>query len=475
MSTGQFTYRQLDDSFLNHIRLQVVAQGYYPDLYLYQPQTPTTEIAFKVALDSIKTGGKTPINVVGVGSFINKGEMLLNTIYVHRLSSDKGSVSVYDTGVVRTDNLTTPPNANTTYSKIQTQGYTQNISYEIRFISNNQDNADLISNILHLALTMGRNYFDAYDINTGLIIPDRLLLVEYNGAIDLDVFEYKEYVFRYTVIDAWLVTGDSYPDGVESIDTQSIVPITDIQMDLDVVSSIVPDSNTYSMFFDGLDDYLVHPSSVPFNFDTDQAFTISFWVYKISNTPNLPIISKWVNSIGWFVFALGTGNLRLQLRTGNTSTSIIDAYSIDTLTMDAWNYCTISYDGGKLNSSVGMKINSLSSLITFAQGVSVQSGSMLNNTPVTMGALPSLFLYGTGYINIVNMWNRVLSIQEVNEDYALKGNPTTILNGLMLDLRMGDNAEFIAGNWILPDLLGLSQGFESSGMGLSNRVPFKPN
>lgn len=230
MSTGQFTYRELDDSFLNHIRLQVVAQGYYPDLYLYQPNNTS---GFNAALDTIKSSGKQPINVIGVGSFIDKGEMSLNTIYIHRLSSDKGSVSIFDTTVIRTDGLTTPPNASTTYSKIKTQGYTQNVSYEVRFIANNQDNADLISNIIHLALTMGRNYFSIYNIDTGLVVDDKLMLVEHNGMIDLDIYEYKEYVFRYTVIDAWIVTGDTYPDGVESVDTQTIVPITDIRLDLE--------------------------------------------------------------------------------------------------------------------------------------------------------------------------------------------------------------------------------------------------
>ena len=475
MSTGQFTYRQLDDSILNNIRLQVVAQGYYPDLYLYQPQTPATEAAFKVALDSIKLSGKQPINVIGVGSFINKGEVLLNTIYIHRLSSDKGSVSVFDTGSVRTDGLSTPPNANTTYAMVSTKGYTQNISYEIRFVSDNQDNADLISGILHLALTMGRDYITAYDIQTGLVIPDRLLLLSHDGATDLNVFEVKEYIFRYTVIDAWLVTGDTYPDGVESLDSQVVVPITDIELNLvmGTLSELYP--NTYSMFFDGLDDILLHPSSVPFNFDTSQAFTISFWVYKISNTPNLPIISKWLNNQGWFVFTLGTGRIRLQLRTGSTSTSVIDAYSDDIVTMDAWSYCTVTYDGGKLNSSVDIKINTIPSLLSFLQGISVQSGSMVTTTPVAIGSLPSLFLYGTGYINIINMWNRVLSPQEITQDYDLKGNSTTVLNGIILSLRMGNGAEFTGGNWVLPDLQGLSQSFESSGMNESNRVAFKPN
>lgn len=230
MSTGQFTYRELDDSFLNHIRLQVVSQGYYPDLYLYQPNNTA---GFKVALSAIINSGKTPVNIVGVGSFINKGEMQLNTIYIHRLSSNKGSVSVFDTGVIRTDGLTTPPNASTTYAKISTKGYTQDVLYEIRFIANSQDNADLISNILHLALTMGRNYFDIYDIDTGLIIPEKQMLVQHEGMTDLDVFEFKEYIFRYTVVDSWVVTGSTYPDGVESIDTQTIVPIIDIDLDLE--------------------------------------------------------------------------------------------------------------------------------------------------------------------------------------------------------------------------------------------------
>ena len=185
MSVGQFTYQELDDSIFEHIRREVVAQGYYPDLSLYQPTNPTNLLAFNTALDVIKDT-KNPINTVGVGAFINKGEVQLNTIYIHRTTTDKGSVSVYDTTPVRTDGLTTPPDASTTYSTISTKGYTQNVEYEIRFVATNQQDADAISNILLLALTMGRDYFSVYDLSTGNVVADKEILLQFVGNQDLD-------------------------------------------------------------------------------------------------------------------------------------------------------------------------------------------------------------------------------------------------------------------------------------------------
>lgn len=232
MSWGQFTYSEIDNCLFEHLRRRVVALGYYPDLTLFQPTTPTNVINFNAALAVIKST-KNPINIVGVGAFIDKGQMELNTLYVHRVSKDKGSVAMFDTGLVRTDGLTTPPDANTTYGRVSTKGFTQNVQYEVRFIANNQDNADVLSGIILFALTNGRDYFDIYDLNTGLVVPDKQILLEFVGEQDLNLYEFKEYIYRFTVIDAWIVLGDNLPDGIETIINPNIVPITQIDLNLE--------------------------------------------------------------------------------------------------------------------------------------------------------------------------------------------------------------------------------------------------
>lgn len=233
MSWGQFTYSEIDDSIFEHLRRYVVAQGYYPDLTLFVPENTTNRTAFDNALAVIKGTGKTPINTIANGVFANKGEMALNSLYIHRIAKDKGSVAIFDTESVRTDGLNTPPDENTPYARIKTHGFTQNISYEVRFLSNTQVNADLMSAFIHGALTFGIDYFDIFDLNTGNTTPEKQILLEFAGEQDLNLFDYKEFVFRFNVIDAWIVNGDTLPDGVQTIVNPNIVPIKEINLNLE--------------------------------------------------------------------------------------------------------------------------------------------------------------------------------------------------------------------------------------------------
>lgn len=233
MSTGCSTYQEVDDAVFEHLRREVIAQGYYPDLTLFQPENPANRTAFRVALEAIVTGGKTPINTVGNGVFAGKGEMKLNTMYIHRVSTTKGSIAVFDIESVRTDGLTTPPDANTTYERIATQGFTEDIEYEVRFVADTQANADLISNIIALAIKFKR-YLDIFDLSTGLVVPDKKLLLEFVGSQDLDLFDFKEFVFRFTALDVWVVTGSTLPNGTQTVVNPNIVPIIQIDDELEI-------------------------------------------------------------------------------------------------------------------------------------------------------------------------------------------------------------------------------------------------
>lgn len=242
MSWGQFTYKELDNSIFEHIRREVVAQGYYPNLVLFQPTNPTNINLFNTALNTIKGTGKTPINTVGNMVFKDKGEMKLNTLYIHRVSKNKGSIAMFDTQAVRTDGLTTAPNNSTTYSVIESKGFTQDIQYEIRFVSKTQADTDLMSNIIQLALTFGRDYFNIYDLDTNSIVPNKQMLLEFEGEQDLNIFEYKEIIFRFSVLDAWIVTNniEGLPDGVSQSTNQSIVPITNIIGSYGILGQTMP-------------------------------------------------------------------------------------------------------------------------------------------------------------------------------------------------------------------------------------------
>jgi hypothetical protein len=219
MSQGEFTYQELDDSILEALRLQVIAAGYFPNLRSFQPQSPANVTAFEAAKTAILGTGKQLINVVGNGIPQKKGEVESNTLYVYRAGGAKGSVAVHDVG-----HIATGP----TFARVKTSGATQNIAYEVRFVAADQSYADIMAALVIRALGHDKDYYPIYNITTGAVVPNKLMFLEFTGAVDLNVFEFKEMVYTFRVVDAWIIAGDGLPDGVQTIINPNIVPITTI-------------------------------------------------------------------------------------------------------------------------------------------------------------------------------------------------------------------------------------------------------
>lgn len=225
MSIAAVTYRELDDSIQEMIRAKVVSAGYFPDLRSFQPQSPANVAAFEAAKAAIISGGKELIDVIGNGIPKKKGEVLMHTIYINRTGNNKGSVSIFDEASIDT--------GGGNFQRVKTHGATQNVTYEVRFVADRMDYAQIIKAIIEDALGSDKDYYPIIDIETGIVDPERVMLLEFTGSDDVNYFDYKEYIFTFNVLDAWVVSSSNFPNGVQTITNPNIVPITEIEVTLD--------------------------------------------------------------------------------------------------------------------------------------------------------------------------------------------------------------------------------------------------
>jgi hypothetical protein len=74
-----FTLTQIDRGIFEALRLALVEANYLPDILVH-----TTENDYNNALQTIKSNGKIPVNLYGVGSWKAKQKLQFNTIIIER-------------------------------------------------------------------------------------------------------------------------------------------------------------------------------------------------------------------------------------------------------------------------------------------------------------------------------------------------------------------------------------------------------
>lgn len=102
---------------------------------------------------------------------------------------------------------------------------------------------------------------------------------------------------------------------------------------------------TKSMYFDGVGDYVMPPTTDVANFGTGD-FTIEGWVYKTTSSTNIPLIS---NSDGggdnnYFLLELNSSNTAFQIRDSSSQ-----AYAYGTaVSTNTWTHVAVTRTGGSV-------------------------------------------------------------------------------------------------------------------------------
>jgi hypothetical protein len=213
----------------------------------------------------------------------------------------------------------------------------------------------------------------------------------------------------------------------------------------------IPFGNSFSLEFDGVNDYLDLGDSNDFSFgdgSTDSAFSLSIWC-KSTDITGTTLISKstTVSAEREYYLYFG-GNDKLYFALWDAST---DGYTYSntsgalTSIQGSWTHVVATYDGSGANTGQKIYINGESQTLTRATGT-IGSGAYvaMENTayPLKIGSLLSGYFF-TGDLDEASMWNKELSAIEVAA-YFNDGSPTDLSGqaGLVGWWRMGESATF---------------------------------
>ena len=203
--------------------------------------------------------------------------------------------------------------------------------------------------------------------------------------------------------------------------------------------SSLPLNNSYSVFFDGVNDRVFCGDN--YTFGPAIAFSISFWCNPNNIASTRCLISKCSDDasvIGYNIEQIATtGKIQLQMRTSGGTYPIYQFSNV--LTPGVWQHVVLTFDGG---SNINGARCYLDSVIGDTPGSSNLSGNFNNTANFTIGSRNSVFPY-SGYIDEVSVFDKELNQTEVTELYN-GGQPSDLsdfsaYNNLLSWWRMGDN------------------------------------
>jgi len=162
---------------------------------------------------------------------------------------------------------------------------------------------------------------------------------------------------------------------------------------------VVAFTNTYSVDFDGTDDYatIADANDLSFgNASTDSAFSIMAWV-KMDDATKFRIVSK-TNSTSdaeWFFTTSGSDKLRIDLLDADNNNRIgIETSAAITAHEGSWIHVIATYDGGGDSSTMVLYINGVAQA-TSATDAGSYTAMHNTNAPVWIGGLA----YGPDFAN----------------------------------------------------------------------------
>ena len=176
--------------------------------------------------------------------------------------------------------------------------------------------------------------------------------------------------------------------------------------------------------FDGSNDYINFGNTN--NFERTDSFSYSFWIKTNSTTNYITIMSKtpygsW-QGMETFVF---NGKIRFYLIGAEEQLDVSSTSNINTGT---WKYVVITYNGNSAASGVKIYVDGVEG----SSGTGTLTTSIVNSNNFQVSCRAGAYNCFYGIIDEVAIWNKVLSLEEIQEQYN-KG--LGILTNLSLSVR----------------------------------------
>jgi len=212
-------------------------------------------------------------------------------------------------------------------------------------------------------------------------------------------------------------------------------------------------TNTYSLDFDGVDDYIDCGDSDGFSFGngvTDSPFSISAWI-NMDNASKFRIASKYTSTTKEYIFTTsGTSLLSFVLYDNSSGGRIQRKYNTALTSFQGeWINVIGTYDGS--SSSSGIKIYLNGTRVDDIDGNAGSYVAMENTTqPFEIGR-NDLTSFANGKIDELSVFNSELSASDITDLYN-SGQPTDLTDLSPLAwYRMGDNGSYKSPQWLIPN------------------------
>tara|TARA_S200002703_G_scaffold83865_1_gene72262 strand:- start:474 stop:1952 length:1479 start_codon:yes stop_codon:yes gene_type:complete len=223
------------------------------------------------------------------------------------------------------------------------------------------------------------------------------------------------------------------------------------------VQTTPPFVNTYSLDFDGVDDYVNIGNGVSFEY-TD-AFSYSFWVKPNAVSGSKNLYTKYDAGRGIYTYlnsASGAGDNALYfflLNTNSGSTATRKRITTNTgaiISPNVWTNIVITYDGSGLGTGINVYKNGVSQTVTVTQD-NLQNSTIVNTVDSYLCAFSGISSFYSGVTDEFAIFNTELSATEALAIYGI-GQPTDLTSlSPIAWYRNGDNGSYKSPQWLLPN------------------------
>lgn len=201
-------------------------------------------------------------------------------------------------------------------------------------------------------------------------------------------------------------------------------------------------SNTKSMSFDGVNEWIDMGTASELEFGIAEAFSVSIWV-KTTNSGSRRIMSRLSSAAtnpGWQAIMIASGVWRFQL-IGTTSGRITVESGSSLIDDGNWHHLVATYDGSDDATGVTLYIDGSSVSDTDTENDLV--GDITNTGPMNVGAIRNITsVTWDGNLDEPSVWDKELSSGEVSDIYN---------SGAAADLSEHSAAANLVGWWRLGD------------------------
>lgn len=200
----------LDRTVFEMVRKSVVAAGRLPDWRtIVGADVNEKRLNYKTAKNVMKSGGTDVIEVFGHGGARNRGIRYANTIVIDRVSTAKGTLGAYaiknlsDTEGDDDFSSDFGGTGSNQFSETRLPHRSYDISYQIRYFSDNIFNLNLMEGLLFNIFNISP-YIQILQPNSWDINPQISVLTTVGNTLDLTSPEYLEKIFQVEMMDYWV-------------------------------------------------------------------------------------------------------------------------------------------------------------------------------------------------------------------------------------------------------------------------------